>query len=85
MKDMSRNEEDEGGRRRVFKEEMIRRAEETRSFVMDKNNFHNNGFGGGKSKLLSPSGSGHQTKINIKVSMFGYDLSCFYFHGFTFH
>ena len=67
MKDMSRNEEDDGGRRRVFKEEKIRRAEETRSFMMDKNSFLNNGFRGGKSKLLSPSGSGHQTKINIKV------------------
>jgi len=63
---MSRNEEDEGGSRRVFKEEMIRRAEERRSFMMDRNNVYNNGFGGG-SKLLSPSGSGHQTKINIKI------------------
>ena len=75
MKDMSRNEEDDGGRRRIFKEEMIRRAEETRSFMMDKNSFHSNGFSGGKSKLLSPSGSGHQTKINIKVGNFKrYDL-----------
>jgi len=66
MRDMSRNEEDEVGSRRVFKEEMIRRAEERRSFMMDRNNVYNNGFGGG-SKLLSPSGSGHQTKINIKI------------------
>ena len=70
MKDISRNkEEDEGGRRRILKEEMIRRAEETRSFMMTKNSFHNNGFDGGNFKLLSPTGSGHQTKINIKVSV----------------
>merc|ERR1711892_1269678 len=62
MKDISRNEEEDGNRRRVFKEEMIRRAEETRSFMMTKSS-----FGGGNFGRVSPKGSGHQSVIDIKI------------------
>ena len=67
MKDIPRNEEEVGGRRRIFREEMIKRAEETHSFRMTKRSLNNNRFDERKSMFLSPTSSSHQSKIDIKV------------------
>ena len=67
MKDIPRNEEEDGRRIRVFKEEMTRRAEETRSYMMTNSTTGKSGFGGGNFRMMSPTGSGHQSAINIKV------------------
>ena len=66
MKDIPRSKEEEG-RRGVFKEEMMRRAEETRSFMMTKHIITNNGIGGRDSRRMSPNSLGHQSVIDIKV------------------
>ena len=66
MKDMSRNLE--GDRRFSFKEEMFKRAEETRSLMMSRRGFKaNNGAENGHVGRTSPTGIEHQSAFKIKV------------------
>ena len=65
MKDMSRNME--GDERISFKEEMFRRAEETRSLVISRTGFKANVSGHGLVGRSSPTGTEHQSAIKIKV------------------
>ena len=65
MKDMSRNME--GDERISFKEEMFRRAEETRSLVISRTGFKANVSGHGFVGRSSPTGTEHQSAIKIKV------------------
>ena len=66
MKDMSKYMEGDG--RISFKEEMFRRAEETRSLIMSRTGFQaNNGSENGHVGRMSPTGTEHQSAIKIKV------------------
>eukprot|EP00092_Neocalanus_flemingeri_P048290 GFUD01055034.1.p1 GENE.GFUD01055034.1~~GFUD01055034.1.p1 ORF type:complete len:644 (+),score=253.80 GFUD01055034.1:52-1983(+) len=65
MKDIPSREEE--GRREVFREEMMKRAEETRSFKMTKQVITKNGIGGRDLRRMSPFSSGHQSVIDIKI------------------
>ena len=66
MKDMLRNMEvDE---RISFKEEMFRKAEETRSLMISRTGFKSNVSGNGHVGRTSPTGTEHQSAIKIKVT-----------------
>merc|ERR1711915_603646 len=72
MKDMSRNMEGDG--RISFKEEMFRRAEETRSLMMSRTGFKvNNDAENGHVGRTSPTGTDHQSAIKIKIEREGED------------
>ena len=68
MKDMSRNLEGDG--RISFKEEMFKRAEESRSLMMLRTGFKDNNNTSEKSHVgrTSPTRTEHQSAIKIKVT-----------------
>merc|ERR1711915_976244 len=72
MKDMSRNTEED--KRISFKEEMFRRAEETRSLMMSRTGLKaNNGSENGHVGRTSPTGTEHRSAFKIKIEREGED------------
>merc|ERR1711915_3571 len=70
MKDMSRNTEED--KRISFKEEMFRRAEETRSLMMSRTGLKaNNGSENGHVGRTSPTGTEHKSAFKIKIEREG--------------